>query len=244
MRARFRRDQAAFTPKRIPGLELWFDAGAIPGLADGGAVTAWRDLSGKQRDATQGTAFRQPTFRPNVVNGRPVVRFDGNDSLTLPTIDWSGTAAVTIVVVHQAGAGPTGDLLNVGEATLVTDGFYLRRNLSRIEAGVRGNVGYALVNTGGTYTTPAFVATAVLDKSLSTNEASVWINGQTDGPTRSSNSNNAGAFGNRPGWIGGRAETSDFFTGDLGELLVYGRALDAGERAKVEAYLRKKWGTP
>jgi len=38
------------------------------------------DSHGKQRlGATQGTSANRPTYQTNVVNGRPVVRFDGSD---------------------------------------------------------------------------------------------------------------------------------------------------------------------
>jgi hypothetical protein len=37
------------TPQQLPGLRLWLDAGAVTGVADGGALALWSDRSGAQR---------------------------------------------------------------------------------------------------------------------------------------------------------------------------------------------------
>jgi hypothetical protein len=42
--------------------------------------------------------------------------------------------------------------------------------------------------------------------------------------------------------IGVGAEQSDFFSGVIGEILIYGRAMTAAEVVRVENYLAGKWG--
>lgn len=81
---------------------VWFRADDV--IITSGAVSQWNDKSGNARHATQGTAGNRPTQQLNIVNGRPVVRFDGNNylkstfgvTLTQPTtifIVWSITSS-------------------------------------------------------------------------------------------------------------------------------------------------------
>src|SRR5690349_19974071 len=68
------------------GLKLWLkaDTGVT---SSGGTVSRCADRSGSGTDAAQSTASSQPTLVSNAVNGRPGLRFDGNDdflNFTLP----------------------------------------------------------------------------------------------------------------------------------------------------------------
>ena len=58
------------------GLQFWLkaDAGVT---ATGGKVSVWKDQSGKGNDASQADAGSQPALVSGVINGKPVVRFDG-----------------------------------------------------------------------------------------------------------------------------------------------------------------------
>ena len=69
---------AAGLPVRY-GLELHLDADAITGLVDGGNLSSWPDMSVHNRNATQSTVSRRPLYKADVLNGKPVVRFDGID---------------------------------------------------------------------------------------------------------------------------------------------------------------------
>jgi hypothetical protein len=61
---------------------VWLRADAINGVdgsanpTDGSSIPTWADANSTARNATQATADRQPTFYSNVVNGKPVVRFN------------------------------------------------------------------------------------------------------------------------------------------------------------------------
>lgn len=76
---------AAVEPDAISGLQMWLDADAITGLSDSDPVSTWSDQSGNSNDATQATGANQPLYKTNIVNGKPVVRFDNtNDGMTTP----------------------------------------------------------------------------------------------------------------------------------------------------------------
>lgn len=70
---------AASLPSDISGLQLWYKADQITGLVDADPVTTWTDLGALLKDLTQVTAGNKPSYRTNVVNSLPVVRFDGTD---------------------------------------------------------------------------------------------------------------------------------------------------------------------
>jgi hypothetical protein len=88
---------AAIEPDALSGLQVWLDADQITGLVDTDPVATWADASGNSRDATQGTAANRPVYRTNIVNGKPVVRFDAsNDGMTIP---YTTSAPSTIMYV-------------------------------------------------------------------------------------------------------------------------------------------------
>ena len=77
-----------FSPTDLTNLLAWYKAdGAlwqdsartIPVALDGDPVGAWDDESGNGNHLLQATTGHQPMYRTEVLNGRPIVRFDGVD---------------------------------------------------------------------------------------------------------------------------------------------------------------------
>lgn len=68
---------------------LWLDASVL-NLNDGELVSIWEDKSGNENDGTQTVTESKPTFKTNILNGKPVVRFN-NSALITPNVtfqDW------------------------------------------------------------------------------------------------------------------------------------------------------------
>lgn len=98
---------------RVPALSLpnadlkltsdgpfWQDsARTTPAVADGDPIGAWDDTSGNNRHALQATAGKRPLLKLGIVNGKPVVRFDGTDDTLVSTI--VAAAAQTVVLVTK-----------------------------------------------------------------------------------------------------------------------------------------------
>ena len=59
---------------------MWLRADSIPGLSDGAPISTWPDSRPNGNNATQVTPANQPIWKRNVLNGYPVVRFDGTSS--------------------------------------------------------------------------------------------------------------------------------------------------------------------
>ncbi|HSW65233.1 MAG TPA: Ig-like domain-containing protein [Dissulfurispiraceae bacterium] len=72
----------AWTPAEISGA-VWIDANSV--TLNGSTISAATDKKAGTISATQGTAANQPTLVTNVLNGEPVMQFDGNDWLSFGT---------------------------------------------------------------------------------------------------------------------------------------------------------------
>ena len=91
-------DARAAGPLGIDDCVLWLDAAQITGLSDGELVSTWTDMSGAENNATRdsGSTASYPQYKPNQLNGKPVVRFntDGkswfnfNNMTDIRTVFW------------------------------------------------------------------------------------------------------------------------------------------------------------
>lgn len=78
--------QSDFSPNDLSGIQLWLDAVTIE-QADGTAVTSWKDKVSGTNAFSMSTTAAQPILKTGILNGKPVVRFDGVDDyldLTYP----------------------------------------------------------------------------------------------------------------------------------------------------------------
>lgn len=74
----------AIEPDAVDTLEGWWKASALS-LSDNDAVSSWVDSSGNGNTAAQATGANQPTYKTNIVNSQPVVRFDSTDFMNIST---------------------------------------------------------------------------------------------------------------------------------------------------------------
>ena len=190
--------------------------------ADGQPVVEWQDQSGQENHAIQNSAANSALLVGNVVNGRPVLRFDdGGDGYLTPLV--LGTPC-TVFVVHA---------YNSAVATA-------RRAVQGTNNWLLGP--YSFVHDffqGGDFTggpavvTSQFVVQATWqDGSASRN----WINGAFVGTPRAAG---AGPGTVSLGAVGAYPEALD---GDVAEIIIYDVALSEAQLAQVWAYLAAKYG--
>ncbi len=93
----------------LSDLSLWLKADtAVTRQSTNNGVQYWFDQSGAHNDASQGTAANQPQWLDNVMNGRPVVRFDANSRyFSLPNLLNGATQAEAFVVLKATADTPT-----------------------------------------------------------------------------------------------------------------------------------------
>ena len=96
-------------PTFFSGLDIWYssDTGVV---LNGTTVSTWQDLSGNNNHAKQTDPIKQPTKIPNVLNGKPVLRFDGtNDFMEFSKLTNIRTAF--IITKHATGNSPGPEIL-------------------------------------------------------------------------------------------------------------------------------------
>lgn len=195
-----------------------------PGLSDGDPVSSWTDSSGNGHTATQ-TGTARPTFKSNIVNGKPVVRFLASSLTSLNvTSPPSGVSPWTVFVVSKVAASAL--LITIGEPVTArpvgplfsdTDGNFYTANRSSYSAASNAFTG-------------AFHVFSV--ESNGTGIPLNWVDG-------TSQSVSGGASAGAGNWtqIGSNASN-----GDIAEIILYNADLGSTDRANIEKYLGTKYG--
>jgi hypothetical protein len=227
----------------IDNLALWYETTMPKSFDDleadnNKAVTTWYDLSPNKVNATSAGA---PKYMTDVVNGLPVIRFAGTatDYLT-----FDGSAIVnsnyTVFTVDARRGTPNFNTILGGTGTSAFQNFhhlYYNSTTFRIAHYGDGSAGIDYIN----YTIPGYVSPIFQIKST-TFSSSVGRSYYENGTLRSSITS-SGAKTPIASWVGsaiGRF-TTNYFTGDIAEIIIFNRALTKTERKDVEQYLGAKW---
>ena len=228
----------SFLPSDITGLNFWVDANSITGLNDGDAVSAWLDKStnGHNLGSTVGTV----TFKTNIINSLPVVRFASNGSMKTSAFNWS-TDKGTVFAVFKMAVGGTKVVSEFGATGGNEAGgwslYKATNNLMIYYSTGSQNTGSVTVQNS----TPC-CASMIMNKSLATGEVIGYLNGVNSNAVNAPDGNSSGNFGTKELFIGSRNEASLFLDGDIAEIVSYNTALTAEERLQVHSYLSDKWG--
>lgn len=215
---------SAFSPTQIAGLQLWLDASVIAG-SNNDPVMTWLDQSGQGHNASQSNPAFQPVLKTNIVNSKPVVRFDAASTQFLE-ITYAQPRPQSLFMVYQT------DPANIGRTTAGTTTAGAENWLfGSHSSGVRwwfanGAVGAA----SGSFST--FYCLSGIGTAL---DSTLYSNG-----VQLANSAAIGVWGAvlNLGGAGG----AENFTGDIAELIIYDTALSAADQQRVEAYLMSKYG--
>jgi hypothetical protein len=215
-------------------LQLWLraDVGAI---TSDGRVTEWRDQSGRGRHASQGTVTRQPLLVNDALNGLPVLRFSGAQSIaTEINTNRLRPSRFTVFVVGR-NSNPADQIgLILGPSGVV------KNSQLRWEDGTRLHV---VGNSGQSFLTTPIGNTRVYH-SLTIRFDGATMDVYRDGAQMNSapfviatdfpwEVNQIGAYYNGP-----------FLVGDVAEIVIFDAALPGSEVAAVHAYLRSKYQLP
>ena len=201
--------------------KLWLKADGI-GQADGTAVTSWSDASGNGFAFTQGTPAKQPTYKTGILNGQPVVRFDGGDALASTTITSAAGDHTVFGVAHSSTATYIFDN---------TDG-------ARWLAAIHGSGAYwdgAWKGTAIGNGTTTELLTWVLDDAGSEvfKNGTSYTTGTWDATSKMGGTQVLGAR---------QDQSTQMMTGDIAEWIVYEGALNTAQRTIIENYLAAKYG--
>ena len=226
-----------FTPASIPGLQLWLDASQITGLNDGDAVATWTDASGNAQHATQSTASKRPLYKTGILNGKPVVRFDGVDDFLRNDVFTAlnnAPAASLFIVKRQTSSG------GINFPVLFASLFY-QFNLGSGPKYWRTSITED-ANTTLDWTTWTYEA-QLFDGSQSGNANRLKIRSNGNPVSVSYTGTIAATLSSGTGFYVSTSDGTLYpWNGDIAEIIAYSATPSAGELAQLEQYLAAKYG--
>lgn len=223
-------------------LHLWLKSDVGIGYADvpsnGDAIQNWIDQSPEQNDAYQAHLSDAPTYHINVINGYPVLRFDGVD-------DWYKINGAADALSGEA------TFFTIIKPTSATDDiYYLSTNYygdNRVKFGHSPNGELIYDDDVEPLSSTNYVDKETLVSANITPDirAEGYINGVKALPwseDMSSTGANRASLGQEFDGNGSDNETSDHWIGDMAEMIIYDKILTDDERHQVETYLSVKYG--
>jgi hypothetical protein len=217
---------SAFTPSSITGLRTWLKADGLS-LSDNDNVTSWADASGNSNNYSGSSVF--PVFKTNIINGKPVVRFNGTQAqFTGPGNFLSANPYTLLAVFSCASFSSYRALFSV--YTSDTDGMEL---FTFPSGNVYGGNWDGQTSFGG-LSANTFYAVSLTSNGSATQLYNANSAVGTPGITRFSTFSAVPRLGSRNG--------NFIFSGDIAELLIYNSALGSTDRASLQSYFTSKYG--
>lgn len=202
-------------------------------LVDGDPVVEWPGASDTAYDASQATGSKQPTYKSNILNGYPVVRFDGTDDVLLTGLFASALSQPTtiflVAAVHSTSGG----------SYVFTDGETNRQQMKAQDHDSDSRVEWRMwadfPNLDGPEPGTAFrIYVGIFNGTNSL--------GRMDGLEEMNGEVGTNALDRLVLGSDEPAGGSSFLDGDIAEVGVYQAALSSSEIDQVEGYLADKYG--
>ncbi|MFV0387794.1 MAG: hypothetical protein ACK5NT_03475 [Pyrinomonadaceae bacterium] len=220
--------------------------------ANGCSISAWSDLSGNGKTASQSVLSNQPVFQSSFYNFNPGVAFDGatggfGDFLTSPSVLGTQTISNANVFIVSSLTGITNNFVFEETASPTRFSSHIPWGSSNVYWDVGSSTGvYRLYTPWG-----ASVATPYLWSLLySTTQTATTISGDKQNIIRDSEviafDASAATFTglNNPFTLGESSSSTvhNPYYGTIGEIAIFFGALSAQDRQKIETYLALKYG--
>jgi hypothetical protein len=213
-----------FSPASVAGLKLWLRADSIL-FGDNTPLTHWNDSSANAYNLTSGAA----TLKANIVNGKPVVRFNGTSDKLFSTteINIPNGDQYTLYIVMKAAAGAQRVMANDHSTALsviiATDG-----------------AGHFIFNAGGSAIGTIPIAGGFHVNTVYQFNGAVYsfVDGAADIVGANAGSAQFGAV-----YLGAERTNINFTACDIAELLVYDpQPAGPDDNANITQYLGDKYG--
>jgi len=231
-----------FLPTFISGCQLWLDAADKTSMTlSGSTVTQWKDKSGNGRN---GTGAGTPTYSSSSFNGNPSITFSGSpQSFTGSLTNTSNTVTVFTVIKYTTFVGNDQRIVSLGVpgqldytnvaycVPITTYGTTPNRLATSRNQSTKSDFGP--ITTGS-----SFLTSTVYNGT----DGRLFVNGTLasyEGPNSSTENFGYTTYAIATG-AGGQG--SDFFRGEISEVIIYHAALNTTQRQQVESYLAWKWG--
>ncbi len=211
-------------------------------LTSEGTISVWQDINPQTttpNNATQSTNENKPRYILEGINNLPVVNFDGGyEHLIFDAVRMSGSNYTIFVVERRRSSKSENYFLSSEFAGTFND---------RPHFGYRSNsvvtfatYGYDTDYSVPSYSTPnATLHNFVFNSRIGRN---YYRNGVLNGGTCSSSPACTTPLDGYTMARIGLYHTSSAYEGDIGEIIIFNKALNNLERTSIEGYLKTKWG--
>ena len=238
----------------------------LAGLGNGTAVSGWSDTATGDSfngSVSQSTAANRPTLQTSALNGRAVVSFDGDDSLVSSATNSmpnSGRGITLIAVATSDTSGGAAQRLGQIGSRAGTSGKIVGLDASSASTEINnGGAGFRFNNGASLYDTPVasggfHIVTWQVDDAQSYADAKLFVDGTLPANTftGTSTTTNTTSFSGADLELilgtgrnsSGTLLASDFYTGQLAELLVFNDVLTIGQINLVANYLSTEYALP
>lgn len=228
-------------PQRSANLKAWLrsDVGVVN---TAGNVTQWQDQSGNGHHANQTVGGSRPTLTTGAINGLPAISFNGTSQfLQLGPGFADFTAGASFFVVYKPTAVPIFSTrildfgTNVGatnsviisELSNTSNGFYVVNDTTVV--GIDSTAGLTL----NQYQLLECIQNGA-------GSGTMWTNGIQNGQGSLPNIANVPRSSNCVGKY--NSGNSNYYQGEIAEILVYNGALTSSQRKSIEGYVYQKYG--
>lgn len=230
---------------KIDGLQLWYET-TMPQSIDNISkankefVSTWYDISGTKEIAHNATAGNAPKYISDAINGLPVLRFDGSNYLGFDISPLSNSDYTMIMVIQRNP--DTGKNFFGYSSTPTTGNGVAMRYLDPATNEIRVNHG-----ASSSYDTDVDAYNGVVPNifvfnyNMNSATATIYKNGTINDGQRLNTLGVPLNFHDTTYYFG-RHLTTNYFTGDFAEVIMFNRLLSDIERKDIERYLGKKWG--
>jgi len=230
----------------ITDLEIWYDGAdtntIVPtGIADEDNINQWNDKSGLAHNLNFDGGANKPTYESSdTQNDYGYVQFADGDLMSInPLASLSGATAFTVFVIARS-------------TDLSTNATQILTSTENAELSIQIDTnGTARFKVGASSATTASSTVGLNEWNIYTlvyNATNNIVGRVNDGKLPSQTIVSAGAVAG-PATLGastylyvGGDNTGGSFIGDVGEVIIFKKALSATEYANVENYLATKWG--
>lgn len=217
-------------------LILWLEADSLS-LSDGDPIPLWNDQTIQNNDVTQINVGQQPTYKTGILNGLPIVRFDGtNDTLIK---DGSADFFIPGKTIFAVRTNNNGYLLSITEPSSI-DNEMLIHTTSIFHQWAPGSVS---IRSHQNSVQPSFFLQSTIF-GVNPTDLQVWINGVISTDSLSViGTPNAYTNVGRSLYLGSRFEfVTQYGNFDIAALMIFSAILTDPQRIAVETYLTNKWG--
>jgi hypothetical protein len=225
-------------------LVMWLDTVSEKSFNDNeevngtSAITTWYDLNPHATTYNNATAVSSPQYVSSAINGMPALRFNGSSNyFTFNGTPLASNSSYTVFVVEQRRASGAQLFIGGGNASA--------NNVLILGYGANTNITIAQYANDYHYTIAGYSSpiprmhTFLFKSGVGKN---YYLNGQVQSPYDAAASPTQGLTSYNNAYLGRYPDASNFFNGDIAEVIMFNKALTNTERSGVESYLSAKWG--